>query len=233
MKHFFSLSQYPGKTGEHYYNTLFRKKNLPYTYTALACNDIAEGVKKMRDIGAAGFSVSMPFKHSVIKHLDFAYNNVYHYDSCNTVQNVNGKFYGFNCDIIGVEYIISLIPISARICILGDGTIGSMFKRVLNDRAEVYSRKLGNWDKRHQSSDVIINCTSFGTAVTDSPFYVLPLKTTLVIDLAIKQNQLQGQATDAGVKYISGIEFYKQQLRSQFYIYTGSSELTMEEINQI
>jgi shikimate dehydrogenase len=232
MKQFYSLSKYPGKTGEHYFNSLFKKYDLPYTYTALACDDIAEGVQRMRDCNAAGFSVSMPYKRSVIGVIDFADNIVFRYNSCNTVYNLNGKLHGYNSDFYGAQRIIADIPENSKISILGDGAMGSMFAKMLGDRAIVYARNLGNWDLRYKADDVIINCTSFGTTTADSPFEVLP-PINLVIDLAIKSNQLEQQAIKAGVKYIGGIEFYKYQFIKQFGIYTKRGLISIEEVNSI
>lgn len=219
MKQFYSLSKHPGTTGERYFNTFFKKYKLPYNYTALKCEDIKDGVTSMRECAAEGFSVSMPFKSEVIKEVDFIENIVAHYNSCNTVVlRPNGNLYGYNTDYAGALSIISEIPKPSNIAILGDGAMGSMFKKILG-AATVYSRKSGNWDERYSANDVVINCTSFGTSVSDSPFDKLP-KANLVIDLAIKPNQLEEQAKSAGVKYIGGIEFYKRQFIRQFGIYT-------------
>ena len=109
--------------------------------------------------------------------------------------------------------------------------MGSMFKKILGDRATVYARKLRNWEQRYRADDVVINCTSFGTSTEDSPFSILP-PMKLMIDLAIKPNQLEQQTISTGVKYINGSEFYKYQFIRQFGIYT-KKVITIDDINSI
>ena len=72
-------------------------------------------------------------------------------------------------------------------------------------------------------TDVIINCTPYGTANSDSPYRVLPTGTSMIIDLALNVGVLNQQATVVGSDYISGQEFYKHQFMKQFEIYTGIS----------
>lgn len=231
MSEFFSLSKYPGKTGEYFFNSMFKKFNMPHTYTALACNNIADGVRDMKERNATGFSVSMPFKRDVIKEIDFVENTVSRFNSCNTVYHNPAGWLGCNTDYFGAHHVLQQVPENSKVSILGDGAMGLMFKLILGNRSIIYSRKLGNWDQRYQTSDVIINCTSYGTSSEESPFDTLPVS-NLIIDLAIKPNQLEQQAIAAGAKYISGMEFYKRQFIRQFGIYT-KKVITMEDVNSI
>lgn len=231
MSQFFSLSMYPGKTGEYFFNSMFKKFKMPHTYTALACDNIVDGVKDMTERNAAGFSVSMPFKSDVIKEINFIENTVTRFNSCNTVYHAPDGWHGYNTDYFGAYHVLQHVPDNARISILGDGAMGSMFKKILGDRATVYARKLRNWEQRYRADDVVINCTSFGTSTEDSPFSILP-PMKLMIDLAIKPNQLEQQTISTGVKYINGSEFYKYQFIRQFGIYT-KKVITIDDINSI
>jgi shikimate 5-dehydrogenase len=231
MSEFFSLSKYPGKTGEYFFNSMFKKFNMPHTYTALACDNIADGVKDMKERNASGFSVSMPYKVDVIQEIDFIENTVTRFNSCNTVFHNRDGWHGYNTDYFGAHHVLQQTPENSKVSILGDGAMGLMFKLILGNRAVVYSRKLGNWEQRYRADDIIVNCTSFGTATEDSPFSVLP-PVKIIIDLAIKPNQLEQQAMTAGVKYIGGMEFYKRQFIRQFGIYT-KKVITIEDVNSI
>jgi shikimate dehydrogenase len=231
MSQFFSLSRYPGKTGEYFFNSMFKKFSMPHTYTALACDNIADGVKDMAERNAAGFSVSMPFKSDVIKEINFIENTVARFNSCNTVYHASDGWHGYNTDYFGAYHVLQQVPNNAKVSILGDGVMGSMFKKILGDGATIYARKLGNWEQRYRADDVIINCTSFGTAREDSPFNILP-SANLIIDLAIKSNQLEQQSIAADVKYTGGMEFYKHQFIRQFGIYT-KKVITIEDVNSI
>lgn len=224
---FYSLSQHPGKTGEKFYRAMFKKHHLSHSYTAQGTNDVKGSIQSLISLGADGISISMPFKKEVLDILDYSDNIVTQFTSCNTIKILDGKLYGYNTDFIGLLSSINHIPAGSKISILGDGAMGSMFKKILGD-AEIYSRKLGNWDQRYNDNDVIINCTSYGTATSESPFESLP-KTTLVIDLAIKENKLHKQCIESSIQYISGLEFYKYQFLKQFEIYTGI-EIKIEDL---
>lgn len=216
---FYSLSKFPGKTGERFYNTFFSRLGLDHTYTAIGTTNLLKSVAELVHHDAAGISISMPFKQEIISMLDYKDNSVIDFSSCNTVKIINGKLHGYNTDVAGVLFAISKIPENSKVTILGDGSMGTMFKKVLPE-SKVCSRKLNNWSERDWETDVIINTTSFGTSTVDAPCSPLS-KTTLVIDLAIKENKLQEQCLQASVPYISGLEFYKHQFLRQFEIYTG------------
>ena len=217
---FYSLSQYPGKTGEYYYNTLFKQLKLPYTYTALACTDLTEQLDNMR-VNAKGFSVSMPFKEKIFDYLDLVDPLAASYSTVNTVLVEKEQLTGYTADYYGAAFIRDSIPSGWNVTILGDGSMGKLISRVIGNRITVVSRKLGNWDQKDQPTDVIINCTALGTATKESPFTVVP-DVKMIFDLAIADNQLKAQCQDRGVKYIAGIEFYKRQFIKQFEIYTGN-----------
>ena len=220
MKHFYSLSQYPGKTGETYYRKFFTLKNLPYTYNALKCDNIVDSVTELKTYKATGFSVSMPYKSSVIPLLDGVDELVTKFNSCNTVVNIDGKYIGYNTDYYGIIHVLKTIPKSDPINILGNGAMGNMFKKILGDKANIYSRSLDNWDQIQYLTGTIINCTSLGTSTKDSPFVKLP-NLNHVIDLAISDNELKKQTMSSAIKYIGGKEFYLHQFKKQFEIYTG------------
>lgn len=220
MKQFYSLSLYPGKTGETYYRKFFKSKNLPYTYTALKCENIVDNVTELKNIKASGFSVSMPYKSSIISLLDRVDELVTQFNSCNTVVNIDGKYIGYNADYYGAIHVLKTVPDSSPINILGNGAMGNMFKKILGSRANIYSRSLGNWDKIQSLTGTVINCTSLGTSTKDSPFIKLP-NLSHVIDLSMTDNELKKQTMLSDIKYIGGKEFYLQQFKKQFEIYTG------------
>lgn len=220
MKQFYSLSQYPGKTGETYYRKFFSLKNLPYTYNALKCDNIVDSVTELKTYKATGFSVSMPYKSIVIPLLDDVDELVTKFNSCNTVVNIDGKYIGYNTDYYGIIHVLKTIPESDPINILGNGAMGNMFKKILGDKANIYSRSLGNWDQIQYLTGTVINCTSLGTSTKDSPFVKLP-NLSHVIDLAISDNELKKQTMSSAIKYIGGKEFYLHQFKKQFQIYTG------------
>jgi len=233
MKTFISLSQYPGTFGETNYSKFFKLKGLPYTYTAKKCEDIVGCIAEVKNSNIDGFSISMPFKKTIIDYLDEVFPLVVKFKSCNTVTIIKNKMIGYNTDYYGAIGVIEGISETEGISILGDGAMGSMFKKLLGSRATVFSRTNGNWADRHKIVNTVINCTSFGTSVPDSPFKLLP-NVSCVIDLAISStsNQLKKQCEVNNIKYVAGVEFYRHQFKYQFELFTGI-KLTQEEINSI
>ena len=239
MKQFYSLSQYPGKTGIYYYNLFFDKFGIDAAYTALACNpdEFEDTFKQLTsDHTTCGISVSMPYKNAVNYLCDVLDSLAHKYGSCNTVTVNHGHAVGYNCDIYGLMGIISEISIDDKISILGDGSMGQMFYHYLieNDYTNInmYSRKNNNWHDRHEPANIIINCTSLGTSKEASPLQLIPDKTRCVIDLALRKTILHEQSLEGQVKYISGINFYAYQFLKQFEIYTGT-QVTLEQFNGV
>lgn len=229
MKKFVSISKYPGSTGKYFYSKFFDYYGIDAVYEPIGTDNLEKTLRILRDennvMAPAGISVSMPYKHEIIEYLDRQTAYVETYNSCNTVKVVDGQLIGYNADIAGVEWACTHIKPGDRITILGAGAMASMFALYLESSHDVAlklaARSLDTWDLRNDAADVIINCTGLGTSTDASPFARLPSDVRLVIDLAIPDNQLKKQTLAAGVKYLSGQEFYKKQFVKQFEIYTG------------
>ena len=217
---FISLSNFPGKTGQYYYTSLFRHFGISATYTPIGTYDLKQSINDAIESNVTGISISMPFKQEIIQYLDDADPDVVEYQSCNTVKIQDGKLYGYNCDLAGVEHVSKLI--SGPVTILGNGAIGQMFNSYLQKighvNVKMCSRDL-DWEDRHSAVGTIINCTPYGTANTDSPLDVLPKNVIMVIDMALTPGMLATQCND--INYVSGTEFYKYQFLKQFETYTN------------
>ena len=238
MKKFISLSQYPGTMGKYFYTEFFKHYNIDATYEPLPCHDIDLSIRQSIEQEVSGISISMPFKRTVIPLLNKKHPYVNMYNSCNTIKINKNETTGYNADLAGVEQVCKLIKADDKIIILGAGAIGSMFIKYLEEQyygnLNICARSLGTWSERFKPADVIINCTAMGTSTPDSPYLLgqMPPSTRLVIDLAIKDNELKQQCANYSVKYISGREFYRAQFLKQFEIYTGikPSETVYNEI---
>jgi shikimate 5-dehydrogenase len=222
MKKYISLSSHPGKTGQYFYTSFFNYYNIDATYTPYKTSNLKQSVADAIHEGIDGISITMPFKNSVISLLDSTDESVDLYESCNTIKIVDGKLYGYNCDIEGVKHVSKQIYINDHISILGDGAIGSMFASYLNlHNFQIFSRRT-NWVDCIIETNVLINCTPCGTTAQDKLFESLPLGTRLVIDMSmVTENYLAEQCRISNIQYVSGREFYKQQFLKQFEIYTG------------
>lgn len=221
MKKFISLARSPGKTGQYFYNSFFNYYKINATYEPFKTDNLTQSILDAVSDGVEGVSITMPFKKAIIPLLDNSDNLVSVYQSCNTVKIIDGKLYGYNCDIEGVIHVSQNIKVDDRISILGDGAIGSMFAKYLESyNHKVYVRS-NNWDDRIAETNVVINCTPCGT-----PYSSLPVGTRLVIDMSVTKNYLEEQCSISNIRYVSGREFYKCQFLRQFEIYTGIKPLS-------
>lgn len=220
IKHFGSISVSPGKTGKYYYTKFFQHYNIDADYKPFKANDMHEVLNYLSDKQYSGFNISMPFKQQVLKHLNVRSQEVDFYNSCNTIKIVNDELKGFNTDIKGVLKIVSGIPKTEYVIVLGNGAMGKIFVKVLEEYGinySVISPSLNNWETRHKKCDVLINCTSLGTLLNISPVQSVNV-TRIVFDLAIKDNKLKEMCKS--VSYISGLSFYKEVFLEQFFIQT-------------
>lgn len=225
MKKYISLSEYPGRTGQYFYTKFFEHYGIDAVYEPRGTDNLAKSIMHAMEENVAGISISMPYKHEVIKFLDSKTSYVDIYQSCNTLIIEDKKITGHNADIAGVEWACKQISNVERITVLGVGAMAEMFIRCLEQqhygKINIAARKLNTWTNKDLPADVIINATALGTSGPDSPYEKLPDGVSMVIDLAIKPGTLAEQCKTAGIKYLSGIEFYKQQFLAQFEIYTG------------
>lgn len=218
---FGSLSNFPGKTGKFYYSKFFEYYNIDAEYNPHRAENTQEFLTYLSDESYSGFNISMPFKQQVIKYLHVSSQDVLRYNSCNTIKIVDGKFQGFNTDKNGVLKMMSYILTTDYVIVLGNGVLGKTFANILNSNRiqfEVFSRSLNNWEMRHKSCDVLINCTALGTSIDSSPVEVLNVTRT-VIDLAIKESKLKLMSKSH--HYVSGRMFYREVFFEQFAIHTS------------
>jgi shikimate dehydrogenase len=223
LKHFGSISKSPGKIGEYYYSNYFKYYRIDANYKPFKADDIQEVEKILGNTSFSGFNISMPFKKQVIEFLDVSSQDVHFYNSCNTIKIRNGEFFGFNTDIKGISKFVSNVLATDYVIILGNGAMGKTFRKVLQAQGinnRIVSPSLKNWESRHENCDVLINCTPFGTSLDASPLRLINVNKA-IFDLAINGNKLYEMCNS--IKYVSGLEFYKEVFLEQFLIHTDIS----------
>ncbi|MFB6100001.1 MAG: shikimate dehydrogenase [Candidatus Nanohalobium sp.] len=93
-----SIAGDASELGVKMHNAGYEAKNLDYTYIAMGSEDIEETLKTVKNMNFRGLGVSMPFKESIIEHLDEIGEDVETIGACNTVVFENGKTIGHNTD---------------------------------------------------------------------------------------------------------------------------------------
>jgi shikimate 5-dehydrogenase len=218
QKLFVSLASRPGTTGTTFYNKMFDYHDIDAEYVACSCTDLAQDIALARET-CAGVSITMPFKLEVNEYID---EWMCEPGPVNTVKIDQGLLLGYNCDQLGLEDSISHLINNKAVIILGDG---AMSKNVIdlckkyNAGFKQVSRKLGNWELRHEPCDVLINCTSLGMSVNECPVESIDFAKA-VVDCVIGRTKLLSLAKQSGIPTISGAEIYLSQFKHQFKIYT-------------
>ena len=211
-KLFVSLALKPGRTGETFYNALFKYHNIDAEYVACECIDLKHDITIAKDI-CAGISITMPYKTQLIPYIDIWQCDV---GITNTIKIENGNLVAYNSDLNGLRDILTNRLDGKTIALLGDGAMAqNIIKLADNATINQYSRQLGNWDDRHGAADILINATSIGMNIDESP--IDKINADLVIDCVIGKTKLSTMSTN----YISGANIYIAQFNYQFEIYTG------------
>ncbi len=133
-----------------------------------------------------GFSITIPYKRSVIEYLDGVSTAVKEMNACNCVKIKEGKLYGYNTDIVGYKesFIKHLKPYHTKALILGTGGASSAVEFVLKklhidyifvSRKKDASKNIAGYadvnEALLQEYKIIINTTPLGTYpdVNDAP----------------------------------------------------------------
>jgi 3-dehydroquinate dehydratase/shikimate dehydrogenase len=226
-------------------NAALRRENVNGVYLPLHAKTLKDLLACIRDIPIHGISVTMPYKQSIIEHLDNTDSHTAKIGACNTVVRAqDGKLYGFNTDTAGVvrplEKRITLEQ--AKILVIGAGGAARAAVFGLKERgAEVFvmnrsaeaaqklarqakARVMKRADLKKHTFDVIINATPVGMGNTrESPLQENEIQARYVFDMVYNpaETRLLRMARERGVQVISGIEMFVHQAARQFEIWTG------------
>ena len=226
-------------------NTALRRENVNGVYLALHAKTLNDLLTCVRDIPIHGLSITMPYKESIVKHLDNTDSSTTKIGACNTVVRAqDAKLYGFNTDTSGVvrplENRISLQ--GAKILVLGAGGAARAAVFGLKERGcEVYilNRSMGPAQKLARSArarlmkradlkkmkfDVIINATPVGMGSSkESPLSEKEIDARYVFEMVYDppETRLVKLARARGAEIIPGIEMFVHQAARQFEIWTG------------
>jgi len=226
-------------------NAALRRENVNGVYLALHAKSLKDLLSCIRDIPIHGLSITMPYKESIVAHLDNTDSYTAKIGACNTVVRAqDGKLYGFNTDIAGVvRPLEQRIPLeNAKILVLGAGGAARAAVFGLKERgAEVYilnrspeaaqklarrarARTIKRADLKKYTFDVIVNATPVGMGNgRESPLNENEIQARYLFDMVYDppETRLIKLARARGVQVIPGIEMFVQQAARQFEIWTG------------
>lgn len=227
-------------------NAAFRRENVNGVYLALHAKTLKDLLTCVREIPIHGISVTMPYKESILNHLDNTDSHTTKIGACNTVVRAqDGKLYGFNTDAAGIvrplERRLNTLE-DAKILVLGAGGAARAAVFGLKERGcEVYilnrslaaakklarqarARTLKRADLKKLAFDVIINATPVGMGNTrETPLQDKEINARFVFDMVYDppETRLLKLAKERGAQIIPGIEMFVHQAARQFEIWTG------------
>ncbi len=232
------------------YNSIFRKKNLPWSYIAAPTNQPDDTLRALKELGARGCSVTTPHKKWAAE-LRNENEMITSVDSANSIKWENGSLKTHNTDIMGFEVPLrNSFPTKGNCClILGAGGASSAAVRACQNlelSPIVCARDLAKarqkfplipvveWKERAiVQAEILINTTTLGGQNDSAWPHNAPLKKSIVFDCALAKepSQLLARARDEGAITISPYDMWVSQGKYQMEWILGL-QLTEEELRQ-
>jgi len=242
-----SVASRPSNFGTTVHNAAYEALGLNYAYKSFGISDIAGAMAGVRALSIRGCSVSMPFKETVISHLDGLDETAEVIGAVNTIVNDAGRLTGYNTDAIGARVALESVQASPgeSVLLVGAGGVARAilfalrqlgFKKVLvTNRDPEKVLRLNDiltcqqiaWSERDKEPvSLLINATSIGMIPNPGS---MPLAKAMVnqsravIDVVISpmETLLISTARSAGKAVAPGYLMSLEQAMAQFTLYTG------------
>lgn len=185
-----------------------------------------------------GFNVTIPYKQAVMPMLDFVSDEAKNVGAVNTVVKNDGKYFGYNTDVIGMRYGIQCAEIDLadkKVAILGTGGTSLTAKAVAEILKAKSIYKVGRQEKlnydnitKWSDAEIIINTTPVGMYpnIFDSPVDLSKFcKLKGVFDCIYNplSTKLVLQARALGIKASNGLGMLVEQARASKDLFLGES----------
>jgi len=227
------------------HNTGFIARRLDAVYLPFLVHRLADFLAAVPEVGVRGFSVTLPHKQTILKHLGECEPLAADIGAVNTVVvRSDGSLYGSNTDYVGVLRALEdkLRIKGSRVLILGAGgsaraaafalarggavvSICARRERAAKELARaVGGETVPRRALRTEFFDAILNSTPIGMHPLDgiSPLAPGELHCRLVMDLIYRpeRTQLLKIAAKKGIATVSGLEMFLAQGIAQWEIWT-------------
>lgn len=228
------------------HNTAFAARHINAVYLPFLVHQLRDFLQAIPDFGVRGFSVTLPHKQSILKHLNECEPLAAQINAVNTVTvQRDGSLYGCNTDYVGVLRALQkkFHIKGARILVFGAGgaaraaafalaRAGAMVgicarrERAAKELAravtgEVVPRRA----LRTEFFDAILNATPIGMHPHEgiSPLSAGELQCGIVMDLIYRpeRTKLLKIAAQKGIATVSGVDMFLAQGLAQWEIWTG------------
>jgi 3-dehydroquinate dehydratase/shikimate dehydrogenase len=227
-------------------NTGFQARKMDAVFLPFLVRDLRDFLRAIDPLGIAGFSVTIPHKQTILRHLDDCDPMAAAIGAVNTVVvRAGGKLYGYNTDYVGVLRALERrIPLrGSRALIFGAGGAARAVAFALAEsgasvcicaRRKTQAKALARAVEgeaverrrlRREFFDAIINATPVGMYphAASSPLNASELNCRLVFDLIYRPRvtKLLQLAAHRGIETVSGVEMFVAQGTAQWEIWTG------------
>lgn len=227
------------------HNAAFSARRMNAVYLPFVVRDLRDFLRAIEPLGIAGFSITLPHKHAMLRYLDHCDPIAAEIGAVNTVAVRRGKLYGYNTDYLGVLRTLDphLRLRGSRVLIVGAGGAARAAAFALARggaavflcarrpaRAAKLAKAVGcdavRWDElRRTHFDLIVNATPVGMhpRTQDSPLQARDLNCRLVFDIIYRprETRLLQLARQRGIKTVPGIYMLIAQGIAQWEIWTG------------
>jgi shikimate dehydrogenase len=227
------------------HNTAFRSLGMDWAYELLDIprNQLSAAVDRLRAPDVGGANVTIPYKQTVMEHLDTVAPEAVRARAVNTIVNDDGRLGGFNTDIAAIRMAIDEVgiePAQANAVILGAGG-AARAAAVAIDGAHItfvarrphdtdVPGKVVAWDdpsvaRLTRAADVLINATPLGRH-EEMPLRPAALpRAGAVVDLVYVTGgtPLVRKARSLGLPAVDGWEILLAQGSQSFLMWTGRS----------
>ncbi|MBV8514680.1 MAG: shikimate dehydrogenase, partial [Acidobacteria bacterium] len=227
------------------HNSAFAAKKINAVYLPFHVQSLSDFLKAIPDFGIRGFSVTIPHKQKVLKHLDHCDDLAADIGAVNTVVvRPDGSLTGSNTDYVGVLGSLEkkLHLAKSRVLLFGAGGSAraaavalarSGAQVAICARREQQARELARavggepvprFALRSEKFDAILNTTPVGMHPHSkiSPLNADELNCRIVMDLIYRpeRTQLLQIAAKKGIHTVSGVEMFLAQGIAQWELWT-------------
>ena len=247
------------------HNAAFKFHNLNSVFVPLQVQDLDEFLRRMVkqetreiELNFKGFSVTIPHKQSIIKHLDYLDETAKAIGAVNTVKIVDGKLHGYNTDAEGfIEPLKTTYGElkDVKVAILGNGGAARACIYALkkeNADVTIFARNLAKAETlanefqvelqelsktNFNDFDIVVNATPLGTKgilETETPAVAEQIaQVKLVYELVYNpfETKFLKEAKSVFVPTVGGMAMLIAQAMKQSEIWTGK-DAPMKEMSQ-
>ncbi len=250
------------------HNAALKFHNLNAVYIPFEVKNLDEFIAKFIreetreiELNFKGFSVTIPHKQAIIKHLDSIDDTAKAIGAVNTVKIIDGKLHGYNTDAHGfIEPLTNAYGDlkNAKVAVLGGGGAAraaiyglrkeeaqvTVFARNLEkgrslaEQFKIQDSKFKIQNESYDDFDIVVNATPLGTIgelENETPTVAEQIKDVhLVYDLVYNpfETRFLREAKSVGVPTVGGLAMLVAQGAAQFEIWTGKNA-PLKEMSRI